>query len=258
MSKKLGLPVQKYDGGIVTSRYDDCLKYEKMQQDYFAGRISEAGQLYHTLVGRLDRELLVNCQFEKYWGSLLLFSRGEITREEKNRRLWTLLGEDFTRDAGEGSFGCQLTEYERAAFLALVQDCGFPTVDEAIAALRMQCRGYRGGMLQCGEPGYYGVLLNILSEAYYFKGDYRRAGRYNTAAMGRMCMEAEGAAWSRILLLKFLIEEKQARMNYEKERMKGYERLKWLEESWAAAELYRNRFMQDFFRICFEKDDATK
>lgn len=118
--ERLGLSTQKFDGGIVTNDYGDYKKYAEMMRKFYNREYDEAEEIYNDILQRADMEYVTNRQFKEYWGIILRYESGQITKAMRNEELWRLLDEILPVQGQKPGFYCKLTEYEQEILATLI------------------------------------------------------------------------------------------------------------------------------------------
>lgn len=251
--EELGLSYLKYDGSIVTKEYRDYQKFEEMLQAYDGGDEEKARKLYRELTMKLSMQELTNRQFQKYWDAELKYMAKEINREKRNEELWELLGWTIPKDRREKGFSCWLTTYERWALELLAWECEGEDIDTLLPLLKLQLYRNFNPAEQVISVDFHGKLFYCIARGYLRSGNLRHAERYITLAMKQRLFQDWGLSWSRILFLKFQVQEKKLGLQEKRNPPESNgAAFRWAELAWASAREENDvavcKFMEGYFK----------
>lgn len=250
----LGLSSLKYESSIVTRSYKDFQKFEAMIRAYDKGNMKEAMVFYQELVAILDMNEFTNRQFAKYWGAELHFSLGEISREERNRQFWEMMGWTLSLENKEKSFSCWLTEYEKEAVDSIAWDCEGEEIEEILPLLKRQFRRNFNVAERIMERGFYERILYSIARGYLRSENLRRAEQYITLAMEQRRFQNRGLSWDRLFFLRFRIEEKKLGLWEKKIPLKSnVAAFQWAKLAWASAKESEDTRMCEFMIEYFKR-----
>ena len=111
--QKLKLPMEKYNAGIVTVRYQDYRKVGRLEMLCQEGKYREAREIYRELQRCIDLKNLTNQQWAEYWDIRIADGLGHLSPGMKGERLWALLQKTVPIKRGCPQFECQLMRNER-------------------------------------------------------------------------------------------------------------------------------------------------
>ena len=251
--EELGLSYLKYDGSIVTKEYGDYQKFEEMLQAYDRREKEKARELYRELTVKLNMEELTNRQFQKYWNVELKYMAKEINREKRNEELWELLDWTIPKDRREKGLSCWLTTYERWAMESLAWECEGEDIETLLPLLKLQLHRNFNPVEQMISVDFYGKLLYCIARGYLRSGNLKHAERYITLAMKQRLFQDWGLSWSRILFLKFQVEEKK--LGLQKKRTPPESNgaaFRWAKLAWASGREENDvvvcKFIEGYFK----------
>ncbi len=250
----LGLSSLKYESSIVTRSYKDFQKFEAMARAYNKGNMKEAMIFYQELVEILDMNESTNRQFEEYWGAELRFSLGKISREERNRQFWEMMGWTLSLENKEKNFSCWLTEYEKEALSSISWDCEGEEIEEILPLLKRQFRRNFNVAERIMERGFYERGLYSIARGYLRSENLRRAEQYITLAMEQRRFQDWGLSWDRLFFLRFRIEEKKFGLWEKKIPLKSnVAAFQWAKLAWISAKENGDTYMCDFIVKYFKR-----
>lgn len=255
--KKLGLSELKYDGGIVTNTYDDYKQYEKMANlcdQYEKESLDEAWLIYQELLQKASPQYLTNQQFREYWEVVLKFRKKEISQKERNRRLWAMLDWTLPIKRENKVFSGWLTAYEKMAIGEIAWDCEEDEMKKLMPLLKEQYKRYKGMAEQVIETGTYGQVVYCLIRGYLKQGNFQRAEKYFKLRLAQTCFEDRGMWWSRLLFLRFQIEEKKRGL-WEKENPleSDADAFQWAKMAWAVTKSTHEKVICHFIETYFQR-----
>ncbi len=243
--EKLGLSTEKYNGGIVTGRYEDYRNYGKMMKLCVEDKYQEARKIYEELKKCMNTKNITNAQWIEYWDVQIKEGLNHISEREKETRFWNILWKTISMKKGSLSFVCQLFENERNILNQLL---GKATKgkQKLYEIMLRQIQGYyqkgeRGWM----EPEYLIQLFLSLGNFFRLEKNFSLALRYLHMAENRMILYDEWNVWEYILCYKQLVLQE---MDTEKD-------FSCVQQAYAISRLYaRNPQMSKYLLKEFEKD----
>lgn len=111
--RKLGISVEKYDGGIVTKDYSDYRKKGELMICYNKNNYESARKILDELIGSLNENYNTNHQFFVFWNHVLQYEAQKLNRDEYEVKLWDLLLEALPEQKEYSIMDCDLMKYER-------------------------------------------------------------------------------------------------------------------------------------------------
>lgn len=233
---RLGVSSEKYDGGIVTKRYEDYLEYSRMISAYNSGKYEEAYQHFGMLFSSLNPNYISNAIWYAYWNTLI--QRHLVPDEDKNwaEQLWKILMKTLPLREDNISYLCDLTEYERMILGQLFWANNVKGKGLLDSVLNQQY-----SMLQKSEEkrlffkDYYQVVV------YGYAWNLCRCGEEEVAEqivqenLTQLCCFRSDEQWGRMMWLAFLIEK--AKKEAENQSLDEAS-FRWVRYSYAISKYY--------------------
>lgn len=214
LMERLGLPPEKYNGGIITKRYADYRKFSQMEELCQRGEYREAKSVYEELKKGLDMKNITNQQWAEYWDIRIAEGLGHISAKVKEERLWALLRKTVPIKKGCPQFECRLMEHERNTWNRIAE-CGAVEDGRLKKFLLRQIRTYyQEKERELIEPQFLVQLLVLFGNLVRREGKHSLVLRYLHMAEKKMVLLDEWHFWEYILWYKQLtIQEMDTEKN---------------------------------------------
>ncbi len=234
----LGLSLQKYDGWLVTRRYQDFGDSVCMMECDYIGETERMEQLYQTIIKRLSRKEVTNQQFIEYWGIQLQYKKEEITEEQYRSALWKMLRKtlpDFSGQEGR----CILTRYETIIIETLSWTAEGKEMDVVQRILEEQYQRFtKETALTRFFPNHYLVIFYCLGRIARKKKEFEKARNYLDTALGQIYYLCSDLHWSDLLFQRFQLEEDEYQARKESGMPKKEMEFRYIQYAYAIEKLY--------------------
>lgn len=241
--EKLGLPLEKYNGGIVTKQYADYRRFSQMRESCRKGEYQEAKSIYEELKKGMDMKNITNEQWAEYWDIRIEGGLGHVLPKVKEERLWALLRKTVPIKRDCPQFECQLMEHERNIWNQIAE--GGAPEDGKIRKFQLKQIWiyYQEREKRLIEPQYLVQLLTLFGDLTRREGKATLALRYLHIAEKKMVLMDEWHFWEYILCHKqiAIIETGTEKNDFQCAR-----------QAYAVSCLYaKNPMMCDYLIECF-------
>lgn len=250
--QKLGLPLEKYNAGIIVTKYGDYRKVAQMERLCQQGEYRGAREIYRELKKGIDMKNLTNQQWAEYWDIRIMDGLKYLPPEDRKERLWVLFRKTVPIREKGPQLECQLMRNERYILEQLLETA---EQDERLHKflLRQIQIYYQVPKKKFLEPDYLIQLFLYLGNLNGLKGQISLALRYLHMAEKRMVANDEWNAWEYILYRKQLIKDE---MGTEKDG----DTLSCAQQAFAVSCIYaKNQKMMDYllwkYEIVFWEED---
>lgn len=198
--QKLKLPMEKYNAGIVTVRYQDYRKVGRLEMLCQEGKYREAREIYRELQRCIDLKNLTNQQWAEYWDIRIADGLGHLSPGMKGERLWALLQKTVPIKRGCPQFECQLMRNERYVLNQIANGI-VPEKTKMKKILLNQIKiFYQKREKKLFDPEYLIQMFVQLGNAVREEKNYPLALRYLHMAQKKMEELDEWHFWEYILL----------------------------------------------------------
>ena len=251
--RKLGISVEKYDGGIVTKDYSDYKESGDFKLCCNRNDYDAAQKIFDDLTGRLNENYVTNHQFEMFWGGLLQLKTKKISKEDYEVLLWNLLQETLPIQAVYSTMDYDLMKYERE----IVTRMGWrPSQFRKSDIVKIIHGQYQRMRTEEESALFFRVFESAVVHCYAIllleQKKYDEASKFLQEEMQLILLRHRDEQLNRLCIDRFNIQRYAMEDGLEDSECHNY--FHWLQIAYAYSKLY----MRDEYAVCFIENYVNK
>lgn len=239
--QEFGLPAWKYCPPMITRTYSFFRENADFITCNYAKEHGRAKEIYEKICKGLNKNELVNHYFIDYWGSVLRYGRGEVSKEQFQDTLSKMLQRTLPEyDAGYGT--CLFTKYERDILIELAWNMDKDDRLGIGELLHAQYGKFHDNEALAGLfPEYYMALACCLARFTRLQGKFEEAEEILDGALKQIHFLQDDFQLQHLCLEHFRLENGKREAQELPPAQKEDKACRWMQYAYAVSKYY----MQD-------------